>query len=165
MLEFLTPGNELEKQLIKFKNFSIQYTNVYQNIFRIPSIFDLVELSHKILVRLKVAASLRAILAKNKDIVAFNQLKGTENKSLIDSIRQLEASSRLSYTIVQGVFAGKRDIQFTSLINIIEEGFGISVSEFAKIYDSLSEEDLKKVEKEIANSKKKKTKTTMQKKK
>ncbi|TXI88688.1 MAG: hypothetical protein E6Q36_04960 [Chryseobacterium sp.] len=96
------------------------------------------------------------MLAKNKIIVAANQEKGVENVSLIDSIRQLEASSRLSYTIVQGVFAADRDIQFTSLISIIEEGFGMSFTEFAKIYDSISDEDLKATKKEIASSKRKK---------
>jgi CHASE3 domain sensor protein len=115
------------------------------------------ESSDKILIRLRLAASLRAILAKNKDTVANNEINGTENVSLIDSIRQLEASSRLSYTIVQGVFSAERDIQFTSLMSIIEEGFGLSLSEFSKIYDSMSDEDLKRTKKEIASSKRKKS--------
>lgn len=117
----------------------------------------------KILIQLKLAAALRKILAKNKDVVADNQVKGIENVSQINSIRQLEASSRLSYTIVQGVFAAARDIQFTSLISIIEEGFGITFTEFSKIYDSISDEDLKNAKKEIANSKRKKA-TAMKKK-
>ena len=98
---------------------------------------------------------MRAILVKNKKILANNQLQGIEDVSLVDSIRQLEASSRLSYTIVQGVFAGKRDIQFSSLISIVEEGFGISFTDFAKVYDSISDEDIKRVKKEISLSKRK----------
>ena len=113
------------------------------------------ETSDKILIQLRLAASLRTILIKNKKILASNQLQGIEDVSLVDSIRQLEASSRLSYTIVQGVFAGKRDIQFSSLITIVEEGFGISFTEFAKIYDSISDEDIRRVKKEISLSKRK----------
>lgn len=147
----------------KYKVFSIQYTNVYQNIFQIPSIFSLMESHDKILIRLKLAACLRAILAKNKAIASKNELSGIENVSLVDSIRQLEASSRLSYTIIQGVFSGDRDIQFSTLIGVIEDGFGISVSEFAAIYDSITDEDIKRTKKEIASSRKSKPSVTKKK--
>ena len=114
------------------------------------------ESSDKILTRWRLATCLRTILAKNKDIAVSNEIQGIENLSLIDSIRQLEASSRLSYTIVQGVFAAERDIQFTSLMSLIEDGLGLSLLEFAKIYASVSEEDIKKTKKEVATSKRKK---------
>jgi len=114
------------------------------------------EAQDKILIRLKLAACLRVLLAKNKAIAVKNQLSGIEDVSLIDSIRQLEASSTLSYTIIQGIFSGGRDIQFSTLIGVIEDGFGISVSDFAAVYDSITDEDIKSTKKDIANAKRKK---------
>ncbi len=74
-------------------------------------------------------------------------------------MRQLEAESGLSYTIIQNVSAGKRDIRFTSLITLIEN-LGISFSEFAEIYDAVTEKQMSEVKEEIEKSKtKKKLKT------
>lgn len=112
--------------------------------------------SDKILTRLKLAASLRLILNKNKAKATNNELRGIEDVTLIDSIRKLEASSRLSYTIIQGVFSAQRDLQFSSLVSIVEDGFSISMMEFAKIYDSITEEEIKLIKKEINSTKRKK---------
>lgn len=122
----------------------------------IPSIFKLMDTNDKILTRLKLAASLRLILNKNKAKATSNEIKGIEDVTLIDSIRKLEASSRLSYTIIQGVFSAQRDLQFSSLVSIIEDGFSISMIEFAKIYDSITDEEIKLIKKEISSTKRKK---------
>ena len=110
----------------------------------------------KVLHRLKLATALRKILTRNKEQVEQNIVNDVESIWIVDSIRQLEAASRISYTIVQGAFAGKRDIQFTSLISIIGEGFGITLSEFAKIYDGVTDDEIKAVRKFIAASAKEK---------
>ena len=113
------------------------------------------EEKEKINTKLKLAACLRKIMHANKNI---NTTDGSEMPLLVDGIRQLEASSRLSYTIVQGVSVGQRDPQFTTLITIIEEGLEMSLTEFSKIYDSITDDDLKATKKEIAEAKKISTK-------
>jgi len=85
-------------------------------------------------IRLKLAASFKVILQRKKDLENHNRLNDIEDIRLVSSMRQLEAESGLSYTIIQGLFAGKRDIQFTTLISLLE-GFGMSLTEFAEIYD------------------------------
>ncbi|MET0634556.1 MAG: hypothetical protein ABWZ25_00930 [Chitinophagaceae bacterium] len=114
------------------------------------------EQDDKIFHRFKLATALRKILDRNKEQVEKNILNEVESFWIVDSIRQLEASSRLSYTIVQGVFAAKRDIQFSSLMSILGDGFGISFSEFAEIYDSVTDDEIKTVKKYIESSAKKK---------
>lgn len=123
----------------------------------------LMDTSDKILTRLKLAASLHLILKRNKAKATSNEAKGIEDVTLIDSIRKLEASSRLSYTIIQGVFSARRDIQFSSLVSIVEDGFSISMIEFAKIYDSITDEEVKLIKKEISNAKRKKANATKKK--
>ena len=95
----------------------------------------------------------------NKAKAISNEVKGVEDVTLIDSIRKLEASSRLSYTIIQGVFSAQRDLQFSSLVSIIEDGFSISMIEFAKIYDSITDEEIRLLKKEISSTKRKKVNT------
>ena len=106
----------------------------------------------KVLHRLKLAAAFRKILMRNKEQVEKNIVNDVENIWIVDSLRQLEAASRISYTIVQGAFAGKRDIQFTSLMSILGEGFGITLAEFGEIYETLTDEDIKAAKKSIAAS-------------
>ncbi len=103
---------------------------------------------------MKLAATLRKIISNNKNVAREKKHRYIQDVKLIDGVRQLEASSRLSYTIVQGVLSGKRDVQFTSLISLIEDGLELRLSEFAKLYDSISEEEVINARKEIAESKK-----------
>ena len=114
------------------------------------------EEKYKIQVRLRLAASLRKIINRNKEIVNKNLEKGIKNVSIVDGVRQLEAASRLSYTIVQGVFSAKRDLHVSTLLSLIEEGLDMSLTEFAKVYDSITDEEIKVVKKEIAASERKK---------
>lgn len=109
------------------------------------------EEKEKIATKLKLAACIRKIMQGNKEINIKND---GDLHNLVDGIRQLEASSRLSYTIVQGVSVGERDPQFTTLIAMIEDGLEMTLSDFAKIYDSINEEDIRDAKKEIAESRK-----------
>lgn len=121
------------------------------------------EEKEKIQVKFRLAATLRKILRDNKNIGISNARKGIEDVSLIDGVRQLESSSRLSYTIVQGVTSGNRDLQFTTLLSLITDGLGLSFSEFANIYDQLIDEDLKIASAEITSSKRKSGNTAVKK--
>lgn len=92
-------------------------------------------------IKLKLATSFRKIL-KNKRILKLeNKVNNIEDLRLVASMRQLESESGLSYTIIQNLSVGKRDIQFTSLITLIEN-LGFSLSEFAEIYDAITDEQI-----------------------
>ena len=92
-------------------------------------------------IKFKLATCLRIILRNKKNIDLENKAKNIEDLRLVASMRQLEAESGLSYTIIQNVSVGKRDIQFTSLITLIEN-LGISFSEFAELYDTITEKQM-----------------------
>ncbi|RYY53426.1 MAG: hypothetical protein EOO05_21105 [Chitinophagaceae bacterium] len=97
-----------------------------------------------------MATALRKIMDRNKEQVVKHAVNDQESFWIVNSIRQLEAASGLSYTIVQGVFGAKRDIQFSSLITMLRDGFGLSFSEFAEIFDAVTDEEVRVVKKHIA---------------
>lgn len=117
-------------------------------------------------IKFKLATCFRAILKNKKSLELENKSKNIEDLRLVGSMRQLEAESGLSYTIIQNVSVGKRDIQFTSLITLIEN-LGVSFSEFAEMYDAVTEKQMgiEKVEIEKNKTKKSKSKRSIQKKK
>lgn len=92
-------------------------------------------------IKFKLATCLRIILRNKKNLDIENKVKNIEDLRLVASMRQLEAESGLSYTIIQNVSVGKRDIQFTSLITLIEN-LGISFSEFAELYDTITDKQM-----------------------
>jgi len=92
-------------------------------------------------IKLKLATCFRIILKSKKNLDLENKAKNIEDVRLVASMRQLEAESGLSYTIIQNVSVGKRDLQFTSLIALIEN-LGISFSEFAGLYDTITEKQM-----------------------
>ena len=104
-----------------------------------------------------MATCLRIIIRNKKNIDLENKAKNIEDLRLVASLRQLEAESGLSYTIIQNVSVGKRDIQFTSLITLVEN-LGISFSEFAELYDTITEKQMTD-EKAIIEKNKTKKKT------
>jgi len=108
-------------------------------------------------IKFKLVTCLRIILRNKKNIYLENKAKNIEDLRLVASMRQLEAESGLSYTIIQNVSVGKRDIQFTSLITLVEN-LGISFSEFAELYDTITEKQMTD-EKAIIEKNKTKKKT------
>lgn len=110
--------------------------------------------------KLRLATVFRKILNDKKIIGRENKAKGVEDLTHIDNMRQLESSSGSSFTIIQRTLAGKRDIQFTTLLTLIDT-LGITFSQFANLYDSITKEDIKKALTEIEGKKRnKKTKGT-----
>ena len=108
-------------------------------------------------IKFKLATCLRIILRNKKNLDIENKAKKIEDLRLVASMRQLEAESGLSYTIIQNVSVGKRDIQFTSLITLIEN-LGISFSEFAELYESINDKQMME-EKVVIEKNKTKKKT------
>lgn len=104
----------------------------------------------KILVRIRLAATLRRIFRDNQKLNEKNKAL-----DLADGVRSLETATGLSYTIIQGIYAASRDIQLTSLMVIITEGLEMTFSSFARTYDSITDEEILSTQKEILTSKKK----------
>jgi transcriptional regulator with XRE-family HTH domain len=98
--------------------------------------------------KLKLATCVRKILNENRLKDASNRNKGIEDMSLVDSMRQIEAASGLSFTIIQSTLAGKRDPQFTTLIALIE-ALGVSFNKFASLYDKITDTEIEAVKKDI----------------
>lgn len=121
------------------------------------------ERKNKAHIKFKLAACIRKIISDNKAMYSRNREKGIEDLSLIDTVRQLEAASGLSYNLIQGVAAGKRDPQFTSLITLIES-MGISLSKFASLYDKVTDADIQATIKQIEENRKKYTRVKVKKK-
>ena len=106
-------------------------------------------------IKLKLATCFRIILKNKKEIDLENKANDVEDLRLVSSLRQLESESGLSYTIIQRLSVGKRDIQFTSLITLIEN-LGVTFSEFANLYDSITEKQIADEKVGIENNKNKK---------
>lgn len=104
-------------------------------------------------IKLKLATCFRKILKKNKSIGEDNKIKGIEDLTLVDTMRQLESASGLSYTIIQTTSVGKRDIQFASLITLIDS-LNITFTDFASIYDKITEKEIEETKSEIETGKK-----------
>ncbi len=109
-------------------------------------------------IKYKLACTLRQLLKEQKQIAVKNKTAGIEDVTFVDTMRQLEAASGLSYTIIQTTSVGKRDIQFTSLITLLES-LKISFSYFASCYERISDKDIKKTLEEIQAGKKKDVKS------
>jgi len=111
------------------------------------------EKEEKEYIKQKFATWLRNTLKDKKKIAVNNKSLGIEDMNLIDSMRQLEAASGLSYTIIQGSSTGKRDIQFTTLM-ILLDSLKISFREFASQYEEITDEEIQKKMREIKANKK-----------
>lgn len=106
-------------------------------------------------IKFKLATCFRMILKNKKNLELENKANDIEDLRLVSSMRQLESESGLSYTIIQNLSVGKRDIQFTSLITLVEN-LGLSFSEFAKLYDTITDKQMAAEKEEIEKNKTKK---------
>lgn len=103
-------------------------------------------------IKFKLATCFRIILKNKKNLELENKANDIEDLRLVSSMRQLESESGLSYTIIQNLSVGKRDIQFTSLMTLIEN-LGLSFSEFAKLYNSITDKQMEIEKEEIEKNK------------
>lgn len=96
------------------------------------------EQSKKDLIKLRFAICLTKLISKNKEGLSGNE----DNVDVISSLRQLEASSGVSFPIIQLASIAKRDIQLSTAIRLIES-LNIKPSDFFALYENLSDADLK----------------------
>lgn len=106
------------------------------------------EKNKKDLIKLKFAICLNKFLLENKKNNNENEII-----DVISSLRQMEASSGVSFPIIQLTSIASRDIQITTAIRLIES-LNIKLSEFFALYESLDENDLKKGKLEIEKRRK-----------
>ncbi len=106
------------------------------------------EQNEKEYIKLKLAASIRKILHQNKQTEQKNKGEGIEDVSLVDSMRQLEAASGLSFTIIQTISSGKRDPQFSTIITLAES-LGMSLSGFAQVFETIKDSEIAEFRREI----------------
>lgn len=90
------------------------------------------DVKEKLIARYRLAITIQKIISNNE---------GRNDSGLVTSLRKLAASSQTEYAIIQKITSGKKDPQFSTLAAIID-GFGISFSEFSKVYDSITEKDI-----------------------
>lgn len=113
------------------------------------------EVWEKDIEKLKLAACFRIILKRKKDLSDINKIENVEDIHLVVSMRQLEADSGISFTLIQSLCSGKRDVQFTSIVRLLKS-LKTSFSEFAAMYDDISDKDLDAIKSEINQAKIKK---------
>lgn len=106
------------------------------------------EQKEKEYIKLKLAATIRKILHQNKQTEQKNKGEGIEDVSIVDSMRQLEAASGLSFTIIQTISAGKRDPQFSTIITLAES-LGITLSSFSQVFETIKDSEIADLRKEI----------------
>jgi len=87
----------------------------------------------------RIGYCLRKIISQNKDLGLDDEGSNSDN---ISSLRKLAASSGIEYAIVQKITSGKKNPAYTTLV-AIAEGLNITLAEFFKIHDSISDEELK----------------------
>ena len=73
---------------------------------------------------------------------------GHEKHKSIHSLRKLAAASRVEYSIVQKISTAKRNPSFSTFINLLD-GLGMSLSEFASIYDAIPEAEVLQYKNEL----------------
>lgn len=108
------------------------------------------EESKKDIIKLKFAICLNRFISMNKEHHGSEK----DNIDVISSFRQLEASSGVSFPIIQLTSVANRDIQLSTAIRLIES-LNIKPSDFFTLYESLTEDDLKTGLKEIEKRKRK----------
>ena len=86
----------------------------------------------KLIARYRLALTIQKIISENVS-------KNVEGS--VTSLRKLAASSETEYSIIQKITSSKKDPQFSTLIAIVD-GLELSFSEFSKVFDSITNEDI-----------------------
>lgn len=87
--------------------------------------------------KIKIAISLNTLIEKSK---LYTQTVGKDD-SIGDSYNKIALIAEIRKATVTNVFNAKSSPNSTTLIFIIE-AMGFKLSDFSKIYDSISEEDI-----------------------
>ena len=86
----------------------------------------------KLIARYRLALTIQKIISENVS-------KNVEGS--VTSLRKLAASSETEYSIIQKITSSKKDPQVSTLTAIID-GLELSFSEFSKVFDSITNEDI-----------------------
>jgi hypothetical protein len=86
----------------------------------------------KLVARYRLGLTIQKIISNNTS---------EEEESLVTSLRKLAAASETEYAIIQKISSVKKDPQFSTLAAIVD-GFNMTLSEFANVYESISEKEI-----------------------
>jgi hypothetical protein len=75
-----------------------------------------------------------------------------DKQDQVTSLRKLAAASETEYSIIQRISSIKKDPQFTTVAAIID-GLGMSLSEFAEVYASVTEKDIEEYRRNVKRQK------------
>lgn len=104
----------------------------------------------------KLGLALKTILDKNKAIAGENKKKGIKDPNLISSFGKLETNTGLRKATIVDIVSAKRKAEFPSVAAILA-AFNLSLSEFGKIYDNISDSQIASYKLELSKAKKERT--------
>lgn len=102
------------------------------------------EVKEKIAVRHRLGLTILSFLSSSQS--------EDDNKG-ISSLRKLAAASGTEYAIIQKISTAKKDPQFSTVLSIIE-GLGISLTEFAEVFDSIPDKEVTEYQKQLEKKQK-----------
>jgi len=100
----------------------------------------------------RFAITINRIIQKNKDKASEDRLNGIKDIKLTTSLRKLEASSGISYPIIQNISTAKKNPALTTIISIAD-GLGISEEELFRLYSQITDDEIKKFLSQIQKGK------------
>lgn len=103
--------------------------------------------------RLRFGLTLKLIIDRNKLKALQNAKNDIKDRNLIDSYGKLESSSGLTKATLINFASGKKDGSCTTIAAILE-ALDITLTEFAIIYDKITEKDISDYKKNIEKSRK-----------
>lgn len=103
-------------------------------------------------IKLKFALTLVMIIKENKIKAIANKAVGIKDHKLINSLRKLEASSGISFPIIQKISKADKNPALSTIV-ALADGLNLRTSELFSYYDKITEEDINS---EIDKRKKKK---------
>lgn len=89
-------------------------------------------------IKFKIAISLNQLLSRNKGSIEERNLP-----NFIKSYNKIALTADLRKATVSDIFNAKSNCQITSLVPIIE-AMGYNLSDFAEVYDNVTESQVKK---------------------
>lgn len=90
----------------------------------------------------RFAIAVNKIIQSNKEKAAESRLNGVRDIKLTTSLRKLEASSGISFPIIQRISTAKKNPALTTIV-AIADGLGISEEELFKFYLQVSDQEIK----------------------
>ena len=93
-------------------------------------------------IKIRLALTVNKILEQNKKRTANNKTQGTKDHTIVDSLRKLEASSGISFPIIQKISKAEKNAALSTIV-AIAEGLDLSLTEFFSYFDKITDEAIR----------------------